>query len=101
VCADNENGRCRGATLDISQTRQCLVWSRAKRIHESRRDAGVPLSLQDGFIFATRPGTLCRANVQRRSATAKWGLGNFSHYERRRLSEFEQKVTKETKIGGA
>jgi len=44
--------RCREATKEMSQTRQCLVSRQTNScVLKERR---IPLSLQDGFIFATR-----------------------------------------------
>jgi len=61
--------RSRGATLDISQLRS--GWARAQGSCASWRDAGFPPSRQDGFGFATNPGTWCRANFPCRIATAE------------------------------
>ena len=60
---------CRGAIEDISQTRQCLVARQTNSCVPEELWISPPL--QDGFILTSATGTLHRANLQRRSATAE------------------------------
>jgi hypothetical protein len=64
----------RGATADISQTRQCLVKrqmkTRPERTAETLKTAiSSVLPGRGEFLEGVFPGTLCRANFRCRSAT--------------------------------
>ena len=77
-------GRCRGATMEISQTRQCLVSRQTNScVLEGRRD--FPCPFRTVSFLPPVPGTLCRANIQRRSATAESCLEDFTHNKHRPL----------------
>ena len=73
----------RRATPEISQTRQCLVWTPSGIRPEGTTEMqAFPPSLQDGHWISTEPDTSYLANFHRRFATAakpapkEYSIGN-------------------------